>query len=144
MSNDSKRQLSALPIRPLSLPVRLLLLVLGTLCTGLAVLGVVLPILPTTPFLLGAAFCYFRSSERCYAWLLRNKFVARRLEEWIIEKGLTAKSKREILLMAFLVMTITALIINKPVMYLIMGILMTLKILYFVFIIKTVSNERVK
>lgn len=54
-----------------------LLIILGTLCVILAGLGVFIPILPTTPFLLLAAFLYARSSERFLNWLLTNRLFGR-------------------------------------------------------------------
>ena len=53
---------------------RNLLIVGGTLCVALATLGLFLPVLPTTPFLLLAAVCYACSSERFYYWLLSNRW----------------------------------------------------------------------
>lgn len=55
----------------------ILLITLGTLCVVLAGLGVFIPILPTTPFLLLAAYLYARSSERFLNWLLTNRLFGR-------------------------------------------------------------------
>jgi uncharacterized membrane protein YbaN (DUF454 family) len=54
----------------------------GALALLLAVLGVVLPGLPTTPFVLVAGACFVRASPRAHAWLLRNKTFGPLLSEW--------------------------------------------------------------
>jgi uncharacterized membrane protein YbaN (DUF454 family) len=117
---------------------RLILLILGTLNLGLAVLGIFLPLLPTTPFLLAAVFCYARSSARLHAWVISRPFIAGRLEELTVRHGLTAKSKRTILAAAFAMMAGAAVLINKPVMYLVLGVIFGLKALYFWLGIRTI------
>jgi uncharacterized membrane protein YbaN (DUF454 family) len=125
-----------------SLALRLSLWGLGTLCLGLGILGVFLPVLPTTPFLLGAAFCYARSSRRFYEWLMRRRFIAARLEEFRTRGGLTARTKWSIFGVAFAMMAGAAVWINKPLMYLVLGILLGLKGWYFYSVIPTLPPAR--
>ncbi len=68
--------------------LRALLIAAGTLCVALGALGVLLPVLPTTPFLLLAAACYIRSSKRLYAWLLGNRLFGEYLKRYRAGDGL--------------------------------------------------------
>ena len=61
---------------------RAVLLVVGTASLALGLIGVVLPVLPTTPFLLVTAACYARASTRLYAWLLGQRSVGPIIDEW--------------------------------------------------------------
>jgi len=70
-----------------------LLVVAGTICVALGAIGIVLPVLPTTPFLLLAAACYFRSSERLYNWLLSNRFFGEYIKNYREGKGIPLKTK---------------------------------------------------
>lgn len=72
---------------------RTLLIVLGTLCVALGVLGVFLPVLPTTPFLLLAAFCYTRSSDRFYRWLTTNRWCGKYIRNYQEGRGISLKQK---------------------------------------------------
>lgn len=62
--------------------VRLLFVVLGTLFVLLGIAGAVLPVLPTTPFMLLAAACYARASSRFYNWLLNSPAFGPTILEW--------------------------------------------------------------
>lgn len=62
--------------------VRWLLRLAGTVALGLGLLGVILPGLPTTPFVLLAAACYARASPRLYAWLLANPVFGPLICDW--------------------------------------------------------------
>ena len=73
--------------------VRAVWFIAGTVCVVLVAIGMVLPILPTTPFLLAAAACYYKSSERMHRWLLNNKWFGEYIRNYTEGKGLTKKTK---------------------------------------------------
>ncbi|XES77410.1 MAG: YbaN family protein [Candidatus Bathyarchaeia archaeon] len=70
-----------------------LLVAAGTICVCLGAIGIVLPILPTTPFLLLAAACYLRGSERMYHWLLTNRWFGTYIKNYHEGKGMSARGK---------------------------------------------------
>jgi hypothetical protein len=80
-------------------PVRLLFAGLGTLFVLLGVLGIFLPVLPTTPFLLLAAACYARSSRRVYRWLLQHAHFGPLIREWREHRSMPYRAKRTALLL---------------------------------------------
>ena len=66
---------------------RLALVGAGFVLLGLAYLGVLLPGLPTTPFLLGASYCFVRSAPRLHRWLRRSPVFGRLLHDWEVHRG---------------------------------------------------------
>lgn len=82
------------PARPhRSRAVRWLLWAAGSLALGLGLLGVVLPGLPTTPFVLLAAACYAKASPRLHAWLLNHRLLGPMLRDWEQHRSLTRRTK---------------------------------------------------
>lgn len=73
--------------------LRLLLLASGWILVGLAVLGAILPLLPTTPFLILAATCFYKSSPRFYTWLYANRFFGKYLSDYRERKGVPMQVK---------------------------------------------------
>ena len=73
--------------------IRITLITAGTLFVGLGILGIFIPVLPTTPFLLLAAACYARSSQRFYDWLLNNKWFGSYIRNYLQGKGISIKVK---------------------------------------------------
>lgn len=72
---------------------RIILLIIGWLAMGLATLGVILPLLPTTPFLLLAAWCFARSSPRFHHWLLHRSLFGPYLRHWQQHRALPPRTK---------------------------------------------------
>lgn len=85
---------------------RITFVVLGCVSLALAVIGVVLPILPTVPFLALAAFCFAKSSDRLNNWLINTKFYQNNLADFKAGKGMTVKTKAHILATVTLVMAV--------------------------------------
>ena len=73
--------------------IRPLLVTFGTIFVGLGIVGIFVPVLPTTPFLLLAAACYARSSKRFYHWLLYNRWFGNYIRNYRQRKGIPLKVK---------------------------------------------------
>jgi uncharacterized protein len=79
---------------------RTIYFVLGTISFAIACIGVVLPLLPTTPFLLLAVACYLRSSKHMYNWLLNHKLFGQYIKNYLEGKGMSLRAK--VISLAFL------------------------------------------
>lgn len=73
--------------------IRFALLAVGWLCVALGVIGIFLPVLPTTPFLLLAAACFVRSSKRFYLWLVLHPRLGPWVRDYLDGQGIPRKAK---------------------------------------------------
>lgn len=73
--------------------IKIILIAVGTLSVALGVLGMFLPVMPTTPFLLLAAICYERSSERFHRWLLNNRWFGEYIRNYRAGRGMLLRQK---------------------------------------------------
>nr|WP_288499240.1 YbaN family protein [uncultured Pseudomonas sp.] len=73
--------------------LRYCLLTIGWLSVALGVLGIFLPLLPTTPFLLLAAACFMRSSKRFYLWLVEHPRLGPWIRDYLAGEGIPRKAK---------------------------------------------------
>lgn len=73
--------------------VRGFFFIVGTISLVLGAIGIVLPILPTTPFLLLSLACYLRSSTRMTHWMLNNKYFGKYIRNYREGKGIPLKTK---------------------------------------------------
>jgi uncharacterized membrane protein YbaN (DUF454 family) len=96
-------------------PLRAVLLALGFVFVGLATLGVVLPLLPTTPYLLLAAACFARSSHRFYRVLLGNRIFGPLIRDWREHRAIPLRAKViAIAAMAVVMGSTAALVLELP------------------------------
>jgi uncharacterized protein len=91
------------PIAPNAL-VRGVWVALGFAFIGLGFIGVVLPLVPTTPFVLLAAYCFARSSPRFYRWLLQHPVFGKLIRDWRAGRGIALRVK--VTAVALIVLTI--------------------------------------
>ncbi len=99
--------------------MRLFWAIVGILSLGLGVVGIVLPLLPTVPFVLLAAFCFARSSERLHAWLLTHQRFGPFIEDWNQRGAISLPVKRLSTLSILVVFAISVALELRP---LILGI----------------------
>ncbi len=81
-------------------PLRILWLIIGFVAIGIGAVGVVLPVLPTTPFLLLASFCLAKGSERFHRWFTGTKLYKKHLEDFVQNRSMTLKTKFSLLIPA--------------------------------------------
>jgi uncharacterized membrane protein YbaN (DUF454 family) len=102
-------------LRPVTDPFRSFLYVLGGwACLGLAVIGVVLPLVPTTPFVLLASWCFYRGSPRIHAWLHRSQWFGPTLDDWQHYRGIRRGLKHRAILMVVGVVVVSLLYSSLP------------------------------
>jgi len=94
----------------ISKPKKVLLLFLGTLSLVLGVIGMFLPVLPTTPFILLSAWCYYRSSPRFHDWLVNHPRLGPIVEEYANDEGMNRDSKIKALAMTWIAVIFTMVV----------------------------------
>ena len=114
----------------------------GCVSLGLGALGTVLPILPTVPFLLLAAFCFARSSQRLHTWFIGTELYKKNLESFVQGKGMTRRTKLTILTSVTLLMGIGFFMMRAvPVGRTVLAVVWILHVIYFVFGVKTIPQD---
>ncbi len=122
---------------------KIIYIILGCIGVGLGAVGAVLPLLPTFPFLLLAAFCFARSSEKLHNWFIGTKLYKDNLESYVAGKGMTRKTKIRIMVTVTLLMTIGFVMMHAvPVGRIVLGCVWVFHILYFVFGVKTLQTSQ--
>ena len=122
---------------------KIVYIVLGCIGLGLGALGAVLPLFPAVPFLLLAAFCFGKSSEKLNAWFAGTRLYRDNLESYVQGKGMTKKAKVRIMVTVTLLMSIGFLVMHQvPMGRIVLGCVWTFHILYFVFGVKTLRPDK--
>lgn len=121
-------------------PLRILWLILGFAAIGLGAVGVVLPVLPTTPFLLLASFCLAKGSEKFHTRFTGTKLYKNHLDDFVQNRSMTLKTKLGILLPASAMLLLALVAMPNKYGRAFIVFLIIFKYVYFFTRIKTIPS----
>lgn len=90
-----------------------LFLGLGILCLIAGIIGIVLPILPTTPLFLASAWLFARSSHRFHRWLLHHKLFGQYIRDYVEHGAVRRRARKRALILLWSGMAITVILVDK-------------------------------
>jgi len=120
---------------------RILYIILGCVGVGLGAIGAVVPMLPAFPFLMLAAFCFARSSEKLDRWFKGTKLYQDNLADYVAGRGMTVKTKVRIMITVTLLMSIGFIMMGlKGIVTgcIVLGCVWAFHIVYFIWGVKTI------
>lgn len=121
-------------------PFRIIYLALGFLSLGIGVIGIVVPILPTTPLLLLASFFFAKGSNRFHKWFLSTSIYKKHLHPFVTSRAMTLKTKLSILIPVSLMLLLAIYLVPSLHVRIFLVILIVVKYYYFIFRIKTIKK----
>lgn len=116
----------------------------GIIGLGLGAVGAVMPMLPAFPFLMLAAYCFGKSSERLDQWFRNTKLYKDNLEDYVSGRGMTRKAKIRVVITVTVLMSIGFLIMFGKGIFIgcaVLSAVWIFHVLYFFFGVKTMPEE---
>lgn len=115
---------------------------IGSISLALGALGAVLPLLPAVPFLLLAAICFARSSEKLHNWFLGTSLYRKNLESYVAGRGMTRQTKIRIMVTVTLIMAVSFAFMHQVLIgrMVLIGV-WVFHVLYFLFGVKTIPAK---
>lgn len=115
-------------------------ILIGLIAFLLGAAGVFLPVLPTTPFLLLASFCFAKGSKRFNDWFVNTSIYKKHLDSFVKQRAMTLKQKICILAFADFMIAFPMILLESIHIKIFLGLLVTYKFYYFIFKIKTIKK----
>lgn len=113
---------------------QVVLIAIGSICVALGAVGIVLPVLPTTPFVLLAASCFSLSSPKMARKLEQSKVFGSYLRHWRTQEGIPIKTKVRAITWLWIGLLSSAAIVRKPLVIIILGVIGVIVTLHLVLI----------
>lgn len=120
---------------------KLIYIIIGIIAFVFGTIGIILPVLPTTPLYLLASFCFVRGSKKFDRWFKETKLYKSHLETFVQERAMTMKQKICLLAFADTMIMFPIIILDSIPIKLFLCALIAYKYYYFVFKIKTIKPE---
>ena len=121
---------------------KILFITIGLISLSIGSIGVILPVIPTTPFLLLASYCFVKGSDKFNEWFKSTNIYKKHLEGFVKSKAMTLKQKITILLFADIMLMFPIILIDSIHMRIFLLLLMLVKFYYFMFRIKTINPNK--
>ncbi|MEF9935069.1 YbaN family protein [Clostridium sp.] len=122
--------------------IKYIYLTVGFIALGLGAIGAVLPIIPTTPFLLLASVCFARGSDKFNNWFKGTKLYRNYLDNFVQTRSMTLKQKVMILTFAIGMICIPLVLVDSIHAKIFIVFVIIFKLYYFIFRVKTVKSGR--
>ncbi|MGL5694093.1 MAG: YbaN family protein [Peptostreptococcaceae bacterium] len=119
--------------------IKTIFITIGILSLVLASIGVVLPVLPTTPFLLVSSFCFAKGSDKFDKWFKSSKIYKNNLESFVENKSMKLRQKIFLLLFADIMIAFPLVILDNIYIKMLLMLIVLFKYYYFIFKIKTIT-----
>ncbi|NQT05004.1 MAG: YbaN family protein [Dehalococcoidia bacterium] len=119
-----------------------LLIFAGTTFTAIGIIGIFVPILPTTPFLLLAAACYLRSSRRLYNWLLNNRFFGAYVRNYLDGRGMPRKIKIATILLLWITIACSIIFAVQALVIRVILLVVAVGVTVHIMLIKTTPKDQ--
>ena len=114
----------------------------GTLFLILGTIGIFIPLLPTTPFLLLAAACYARGSNRFYQWLINNKWFGTYIKNYQEGRGISLPAKIITIIFLWITIAFSAIIMISSFLVQIILVIIAIGVTIHIITIKTLKNSK--
>ncbi len=121
--------------------LRIFLVSIGSISLVLGVIGIAVPLLPTTPFLLLTTACFIRSSERLYSWLIKQPWLGTYIRNYRENRAMTRNAKLIMLVLLWVVISYTALFDVSELWLQIMLLVVAVAVSAHIISLKTVSDN---
>ncbi|MEG2290972.1 MAG: YbaN family protein [Clostridium sp.] len=118
---------------------RSIYIAIGLICVAIGSIGIILPVLPTTPFLLLASACFVKGSDKFDKWFKETKLYKNHLEDFVNSRSMTMRTKISLILVADIMIAFPLIIIDSLIMRSVLILVILFKLYYFTFRIKTIK-----